>query len=444
MPNAAAAKGECQVDFISLRKLRAPALVAMTFILAAMFVAVDSNPVLAQKTQKKNPPPPATPKAPAPVAPEAAEEPKAPLTEEQRQDLENQIEENLKLLHEYKEAKGEDSTWAGEHTADERVEIGSGVEVGEDEVITGDVVAVGGDVEVHGKVMGDAVAVGGQVHVYPDAVVRGDAVSVGGKVRVDEGGQVNGEKVSVDIGLPLGALHLGSARHVPGLEHSRGWGIFANLIWIGATLLLALLFFAIAGGRLDVISRRVEAQPGQSFLIGLLGAFATPIATVITVVLLAITIIGILLIPVLFLLEILMFTGGFVGVALAVGRRILAARRTSGDLTPARSPYFVLTVGFVALHALCLFGTILGATGIPVLPGLFKGFGIFTVIFSMFLGYGALLLSRFGKTLPGPALPPIPPPPQAPPAPDFPPPPPSRDISVATPSEPPARDTAPA
>ncbi|HET9886012.1 MAG TPA: hypothetical protein VFR10_00770 [bacterium] len=409
----------------------------MTFILAAMFVAMDSSPVIAQKT-KKNPPAPAVP---APPAPEA-EKPKAPLTEEQRRELEKQIEESEKLLHEYREVKDEDSTWSGEHTYDERVEIGSGVEIGEDEVITGDVVAVGGDVDVHGKIMGDAVAVGGEVHVYPDAVVRGDAVSVGGKTRVDEGAQVNGERVSVDIGLPLGALHLGQSRHVAGFEHSRGWGVFANLVWIGATLLLALLFFAVAGGRIDVISRRVEAQPGQSFLIGLLGAFATPIATVITVVLLAITIIGILLIPVLFLLEILMFTGGFVAVALAVGRRILAWRRASGDLSPARSPYFVLTVGFVALHGLCLLGTIFGATGIPILPGLFKGFGIFTIIFSMFLGYGALLLSRFGKTLPGPALPPLPPPPQAPPAPDFPPPP-SRDISVTTPSEPP-RDTAPA
>ena len=434
------------MDCIFLRKLRVPALAAMTFILAATFVAMDSSTVLAQKTQKKTPPaPPAPAEPPAPAAPEA----KLPLTEEQRRSLEKQIEENQRLLEEYHEHREDDSTWEGENEYDERVEIGGGVTIGEDEVITGDVVAVGGNVEVHGKIMGDAVAVGGRVHVFPDAVVNGDAVSVGGKVRVDEGGQVRGEKVSVDIGLPLSGLRFGTSHDLGGFEKPRFWGIFANLIWIGATLLLALLFLAIAGGRLDVISRRVEAQPGQSFLVGLLGAFATPIATVITVVLLAITIIGILLIPVLFLLEILMFVGGFLGVALAVGRRILAARRTSGDLAPARSSYFVLTIGFLALHALCLLGTIFGATGIPVIPGLFKGFGIFTLIFATFLGYGALLLSRFGTTLPGPALPPIPPPPPAPPAPNFPPPP-SRDIAVTTPSamttptEASPRDSAPA
>lgn len=423
------------MDCIFLRKLRAPALAAMTLILAAMFVAMDSSTVLAQKTQKKTPPAPPAPTAPAETL---AEKSKLPLTEAQRRDLEKQIAENEKLLEEYRKYKDEDSTWAGDHSYDERVEIGGSVVIDEDEVITGDVVAVGGDVDVHGKVMGDAVAVGGKVHVYPDAAVRGDAVSVGGKVRVDEGGEVNGERVSVDIGLPLSGLRFGVGHDLGGFEKPRFWGIFANLIWIGATLLLALLFLAIAGGRLDVISRRVEAQPGQSFLIGLLGAFATPIATVITVVLLAITIIGILLIPVLFLLEILMFVGGFLGVALAVGRRILAARRKSGDLAPARSPYFVLTIGFVALHALCFLGTLFGTTGIPVLPGLFKGFGIFTLIFATFLGYGALLLSRFGTTLPGPALPPIPPPPASPSAPEFPPPP-ARDISVTTPSEPPAR-----
>lgn len=419
----------------------------MTLILATTFVALDSNPVLAQK--KKTPPAtpktaPAAPKAPAPEAPEATEKAKLPLTEQQRIDLEKQIEENQRLLEEYHQYKDDDSTLDSEHAYDERVEIGGGVIVAEDEVITGDVVAVGGDVEVHGKVMGDAVAVGGRVHVYPDAKVHGDAVSVGGKVRVEEGGQVYGEKVSVDIGLPLSGLRFGSGHHdLAGLEKPRFWGIFANLIWVGATLLLALLFLAVAGGRIDVVSRRVEAQPGQSFLIGLLGAFATPIATVVTVVLLAITIIGILLIPVLFLLEILMFVGGFLGVALAVGRRILAARRTSGDLAPARSSYFVLTIGFLALHALCLLGTIFGATGIPILPGLFKGFGIFTLIFSTFVGYGALLLSRFGTTLPGPALPPLPPPPPTPPTPGFPPPP-ARDIPVTTTAEPPPRDTAPA
>ena len=407
----------------ALRRLRAPVLTAMTFVLAAMFVAADSNPAFAQK--KKSPP--------APAAPPAPEEPKSPLTEEQRRDLEKQIEENQKLLEEYHEhSVPSDSALAGEHSYDERVEIGGGIVINTDEVITGDVVAVGGNVEVHGKVLGDAVAVGGRVHVFPEASVRGDAVAVGGKVRIEEGGEVIGERVSVDIGLPLSGMSWGRDHDLGGFEKPRFWGIFANLIFIGATLLLALLFFAIAGRRIDVISRRVEAQPGQSFLIGLLGAFATPIATVITVVLLAITIIGIFLIPVLFLLEILMFGAGFLGVALAVGRRILAARRGAGDLAPARSPYFLLTIGFLALHGLCFLGSLLGSTGMPILPGIFKGFGIFTLIFSMFVGYGALLLSRFGTTLPGPALPPIPPPP-VPPTPQFPPssPPPAQDIAAA-------------
>ena len=53
-------------------------------------------------------------------------------------------------------------------------------------------------------------------------------------------------------------------------------------------VLLALLAYAIAGRRLDVASRRAEVEPGQSFLVGLLGAFGTPLAVIIGSLLLAI------------------------------------------------------------------------------------------------------------------------------------------------------------
>lgn len=360
-------------------------------------------------------PTPKTPKTPS--TPATKETPPTPILDEQQlRDIDKQLEENKKLLEEYRKyGRGERDTsilGGAIQVSAERVEIGGDVVVQADEVVSGDVVAVGGNVDVYGKVEGDAVSVGGRVHVHDEAVIEGDAVAVGGSVEIDETADVQGERVSVKIGLPPFRFWRAD-QEFHGLEKPRFWGLAANFIWVAATLLLSLLYFAVAGGRLDVVSRRVEAQPGQSFLIGLLGVFATPIATAITAVLLVVTIIGIFLVPVLFLLLMLMFAGGFVAVALAVGRRIMSTRPSMGTLAPTRSAYLLLVVGFLALHGLLFLGNLLGsvANGLPIFPGMLKGFGIFTLVFSMLLGYGALLLSRFGTQLPtdpgSPGIPPV-------------------------------------
>ncbi len=387
--------------FISLHDARA---------FAVALILLAAGPALAQKQ---------TPKTPAPPEP-----PKAQLDEEAIREIERQIEESTKKLEEARAAAeaAMDSAEAGlDRASDERVEIGGSVVVNEDEVITGDVVAVGGNVDVFGKVMGDAVAVGGRVHVHEGGAVRGDAVAVGSRVQVDEGASVGGERVSVAIGLPGFRI---PSKDFHEFEKPGYFGFFAKLVWMGSTLLLSMLFFTIAGRRIDVISRRVELQPGQSFLIGLLGAFATPFAIAITAVLLVVTIIGIFLLPVLALLVVLMFTGGFLGVALAVGRRLVALREGPSSLAPVRSPYLLLLVGYVALHALAIVGMLFGMVpGISIVSGILKGFGAFTLISAFFLGYGALLLSNFGtRAVPagGPMLPPIPPAPPAPPAPPSP------------------------
>jgi hypothetical protein len=388
--------------FISLHDARA---------FAVALILLASGPALAQKE---------TPKAPA-----TPEPPKAQLDEEAIREIEKQIEESTKKLEEARAAAeaAMDSAEAGlDRASDERVEIGGSVVVEEDEVITGDVVAVGGNVDVYGKVMGDAVAVGGRVHVHEGAAIRGDAVAVGSRVHVDEGASVGGERVSVAIGLPGFRI---ANKDFHEFEKPRFFGFFAKLVWIASTLLLSILFFAVAGRRIDVVSRRVEMQPGHSFLIGLLGAFATPFAIAITAVLLVVTIIGIFLLPVLVLLVVVMFAGGFLGVALAVGRRLVALREGSGALVPARSPYILLVVGYLALHALVIVGMLFGLIpGISIVSGILKGFGVFTLVSAFFLGYGALLLSNFGtRAAPvgGPMLPPIPP---AAPPPSSPPPPP--------------------
>jgi hypothetical protein len=371
-----------------------------------------------------------TPAAPkTPKTPETPEPPKSQFDETQIRELERQIEESTKKLEaarEAAEASIDSMESMLDHASDERVEIGGSIVVEKDEVITGDVVAVGGSVDVYGQVMGDAVAVGGRVYAHDGATIMGDAVSVGGRVEVDEGAKVMGERVSVAIGLP--GFRLGLKKEIGDFDRPPFFGFIAKIVWIAATLLLSIVFFAIAGSRIDVVSRRVEAQPGQSFLIGFLGAFATPIGIAVTAVLLVVTIIGIFLLPVLVLLVILTFAGGFLGVALAVGRRLVAWRDRSAALAPAHGSYTYLIVGYLALHALVILGMFIGLIpGISVVSGMLKAFGVFTIIFAFFVGYGALLLSNFGTRTgtatpfggPPPSVPPIPPVPPAPPSPPL-------------------------
>ncbi|MGQ0723522.1 MAG: hypothetical protein ACT4PE_18385 [Candidatus Eiseniibacteriota bacterium] len=368
--------------------------------------------------------------------------PPAFAQKESLDDLDRQIDKaqkdstapNTELWEEYQKNTQDDDL---SHST-ERVEIGGSIRIERDEYIEGDVVAVGGQVTVLGHVEGDVVAVGGDVVLEDGAKIEGDAVAVGGKVREQGSAEVLGESVSVDIPF----ANLDWARGWGGWHgdfdsHTKRWFSFSwDIAFLAAALLVSLLIYALAGKRLEVVSRRIDEQPGQSFLIGLLGACATPFALVFTSILLIVTIIGILLVPVLVICVGAMIASGFVAAALTVGRRVVAARQKSGELGPVRGSYFHIFVGFLALSALDILSTLLDLGGPAFVPfSLLVGvLGLFILTFASILGYGALISSRFGTeralgTAPpaGPRAPfaqasppPPPPPPPFPPAPEAP------------------------
>lgn len=61
----------------------------------------------------------------------------------------------------------------------------------------GDVVAVGGNVTVEGRVRGDVVCLGGNADIRDGGYVGGDLVSIGGKLTVSDGATVKGDLVGV-------------------------------------------------------------------------------------------------------------------------------------------------------------------------------------------------------------------------------------------------------
>lgn len=367
------------------------------------------------------------------------------LTGEQIENLKRQLDtpdttKGSDLWEEYKEYREDEKDHDGLHSAGERVKVGDSIVVEEDERILGDVVSIGGNVQVRGVVEGDVVSVGGDVDIHEGAEVKGDAVSVGGRVEKMGDAIVRGETVSVNVPIPMWGLR-GPDFHKPKF-FSVGWKVGFFLVG----LLLVSLFNAVAGQRLDVVSRRIEREPGQSFLIGLLGICGTPIAMLISFVLLAITIIGLLLFPVLLILVWLMMLGGFAATALAVGRRTGEGRVSADSLRPARSSYMHLLIGFLALHGFLILSAFFGLVGVNPLAILLLVLGICVIVFATIIGYGAVLLSRLGKQAPvaagGPGAGDRPAPPQPPtwPAPPVPPPPPAWPTSHAPPTTPPPSD----
>jgi hypothetical protein len=300
----------------------------------------------------------------------------------------------------YKTPDRDDDDWT---TTGERVEIGSDVSVSEGERVRGDVVSIGGDVTVSGKVDGDAVAIGGSVILLEGAEIEGDAVSVGGRVREMGDATVHGQKVSINIPMPLGWFRIdhkgGDIDIRPHRAMKVVWGIAILLL----SLLFAFAFNAVFRSRMEVVSRRIEAEPGQSFLVGLLGAFGTPLALLIVSVLLAITFIGILLIPVLLVLVVALGWAGFVAVCLAVGRRIARMRAGEDALVGERGSNQDLLVGFlvISMFGIAAFLLNLISESLGPLSFLFDTLDTFIFFFAATLGYGALLLSRLGAQLPG-------------------------------------------
>jgi len=289
-----------------------------------------------------------------------------------------------------------------------RVHIGSDILVAEDELVTDPVVAIGGSVTVLGKVNDDVVAVGGSVHLGPKAVVRGDVTSVGGRIDQSPGATINGGIHEVRIGPPH--VHFNPAGFFGPLaawNPFTGWfKLFGTLLRLGLVMLLAMLVALVAARPVERIGLRALQEPWLSGFTGLLAQLLFVPVLVLTVVILAVSLIGIpllVLVPfgvIAFLLAVLI---GFTGVALRLGRWAVG---------PDRPMFVAMAVGIVLVAVVTLVARVLALVPAPLWPITWMigvlGFLVEYVAWSV--GLGAALLSRFG-TRGAPYDPPVAPPP---------------------------------
>ena len=256
------------------------------------------------------------------------------------------------------------------HRGSERVVFGQSLTIGPEEVVD-KAVAVGGSVTISGHVRKDAVAVGGSVTLLPGARVEGDAVAIGGTVSVDAEATLEGDNVSLGGAMPtmVGSVVRGAVGGRPNL-HSM-FGLVARmtravLLYVIA-LLIALAFpHAVSRIRTYLVSRPgLSALGGLAILLGFLPFCA----------LLAVTIIGIPLIPVAVMLLVALLLLGFTVSAGWLGEKL--------PFLQEKTPVKTVALGGVVL----------------ALVSLVPWIGTSTIMIVAAIAAGAALISRFGRTV---------------------------------------------
>ena len=289
-----------------------------------------------------------------------------------------------------------------QRTSGERVRVFGDVTVGADESLSGQVVAVLGSVRIEGEVEDQVVAVMGSVYLGPRAVVNGDVVSVGGRVRRAEGARVRGNITEVslaDANVAFGSWDGPRWGGVPPLVGD--FSGFPQLVGTSFRFLLLVLLASIAllvaRRTVESSAQRVSDAPVQTAIVGVVAQLLLVPALVLTIIVLAISIVGIpllLLMPFAILLLVLMALAGFSGTVFAVGQGV---RRRLGMTA---SPAFVdIFIGVLVVLLPLLLGRLLALGGWPGAPLAFVllacGFAVEYLAWSS--GFGAVLTNGYAR-----------------------------------------------
>jgi MFS family permease len=195
------------------------------------------------------------------------------------------------------------------------IKIGSDVTIGRDQEVN-NVIAIGAQITINGLVDHNAVAIGGSIVLTSDAVVRGNVICIGGIVVRGSESQVFGNITEINSSNITGALN--SAFN----SEWDGWSWLFALVSICiflAIMVIALLITLLLPKPIKAISAAIRINKGKSFFWGFLGILLIgPLA-----VLLAISIIGIPLIPLEFAVVVIAIIIGFIAVSTISGNYVL-------------------------------------------------------------------------------------------------------------------------
>lgn len=271
------------------------------------------------------------------------------------------------------------------------IRFGDDVTVERDERVEGDVVVFGDSADIDGEVTGDVTVFGERLRLGPDAIVRGDVNAIGGNLERDAGAQVFGDVNEVGRGRggvgrdgrTFGQMFFGSL-------WSRFWGFGATVIRLTVLVLVGLIVVAFGRNAVERIAARTSATPLRSGLIGLAAEILFLPVVILTVVVLAVSIVGIpllVLVPFAVLLLMLVALVGFIALAYQVGGWLSTRFGWS-----APGAYAAVAAGILALGTVTLLGKLAGLAGGFFLGAPLTGLGYVIEYIAWTVGFGAALL----------------------------------------------------
>lgn len=247
-----------------------------------------------------------------------------------------------------------------------------------------------GDLVVIGTVLGDAIAVDGDIVVQRGGHITGDALAIRGRIR-QAGGIVDGEIRS------LSSLVSGerATTALTGAERTkRAVYIVGSVLAVAMLIGLGVLLFA--GDNLAGVVETLEQNFARSFLVGIAGELALAPVLIVGLVGLAITIIGILLIPFAAVAYVLaaagLFTLGFLAIARVTGNSL--SRPGTGHPTERQRSLRALTMGVLIYFAIWLVAA--GFSWSAVAGPILRIVAAIITWVAVTAGAGAVILSRGG------------------------------------------------
>ncbi|MCE5211805.1 MAG: polymer-forming cytoskeletal protein [Deltaproteobacteria bacterium] len=250
------------------------------------------------------------------------------------------------------------------------IKVGKDINIAENQQVDS-AVALGGQITVEGLVEKNVVTLGGSIVLTSTAVVRGNVVCIGGVVAVGNGAQVYGHITEVNSSNFFAAVS--SAFY----EDTDEWSWLTDIIYFcffAFLFTLALVLAFLFPRPLHAITASIEENKVKSFLWGFLGTLM--IAPFF--MLLALSFVGIPLIPLAFSIILLAFIFGFIAVSALLGKFVLAKIFRHHRPSPVRETLLGLILWWIIGWAPFYTGMIIKAAVITI-------------------GFGGVLLSLFHR-----------------------------------------------
>lgn len=175
--------------------------------------------------------------------------------------------------------------------------FGDSARIGKDEVVH-DVTVMGGSVLIEGRVTGKLAVFGGHAELASSARIDGDVAVTGGDIKFEEGAEIGGD-LAVVGGSVEGAnsVKIGGSTELDPSDGEQqasffvraGHSISSGMRTAAFLFIVGALFIALGGVRAESVRTAIAQSPMRSIALGLVGL----VGSIVALILVALTIIGI-------------------------------------------------------------------------------------------------------------------------------------------------------